>query len=99
MIVLPKNYPLLYSSQFHFTSWLGEAELEYYWEGKINYTEVNDLDFHKLIGEYRKFVKKNKNQLRRGLVLVYLDNPLTVLKAWLKLLLRRGKGFHSKIKP
>ena len=98
MIVLPKNYPLLYSSQFHFTRWLGEEELEYYWEGNINYTEVNDLDFHQLIGEYKKFAKKNSNKLRRGLVLFYLDNPLMVIRAWLKLLLRRGKGFHSKIK-
>ena len=60
MVVLPKNYPLLYSGEFHFTGWLGEEELVYYWEKKIKYKEVKDLDFHALIGEYRKYVRSQK---------------------------------------
>src|SRR3990167_264115 len=97
MAIIPKNYPLLYSSEFRFVKWLGEEEFIYYWEGKIDYQEVRDLDFHKLIGEYRKFVRTNQSRLHKGLVLFYLDNPFYSLKEFFKLLLRKGEGFRSKI--
>jgi len=97
MIILPKNYPLLYSGEFHYTKWLGEDELVYYWEGNIKYKEIKDLNFHSLIGEYRKFVNNNRNKLKRGPVLIYLDNPFIYLRELTKLLLRRGRGFRSKI--
>ena len=97
MAIIPKNYPLLYSGEFRFVKWLGEEEFIYYWEGKIDYQEVNDLDFHKLIGEYRKFVRTNREKLYKGLVLFYLDNPFYYLKEFFKLLLGKGEGFRSKI--
>lgn len=95
--ILPKNYPLLYSGEFHFTRWLGEEELVYYWEKEIKHKEIKDLNFHLLIDEYRSFVKTNRSKLKRGLVLFYLDNPLYCLKEVAKLILKRGKGFRSKI--
>jgi hypothetical protein len=97
MIIMPKNYPLLYSSEFQFTRWFGEKELEYYWEDKINYREIKDLNFHQLIGEYKRFVRRNRKKIKPGLVLLYFDNPFIYLKEWIKLLLRRGRGFRSKI--
>ena len=97
MVIIPKNYPLLYTSEFHFVKWTGEEEFVYDWEGKIDYKEVKDLDFHKLIGEYRRFVRTNRRKLHKGLVLFYLDNPFYYLKEFFKLLLRKGEGFRSKI--
>lgn len=89
MCVVPKNYPLLYSSNFHFVEWRGEAEFEYSWEGKIEYKEFKDLNFHALISVYRNFVRGNKDRLKRGFVLFYWDNPFYYLKEGLKLLLRK----------
>ena len=93
MMVVPKNYPLLYSSEFHFVNWRGEEEFEYYWEGKIDYNEVQALNFHSLIREYRNFVESNRNNLKKGTVLLYLDNPYYFIKEELKLLLKKGRGF------
>jgi ubiquinone/menaquinone biosynthesis C-methylase UbiE len=95
--ILPKNYPLLYSGDFHFTKWLGEEEFIYYWGGEIKYREIKDLDFHLLIKEYKGYIKSHKSKFKKGSVLVYLDNPLVYLKELLKLSLRRGKGF-SRLK-
>jgi len=88
MYVVPKNYPLLYSSGFHFVKWSGEEELEYCWEDEIKYKEVKDLNFHSLIREYKSFVRQNENKLKKGFVLFYWDNPFYYLKEGLKLLLK-----------
>ena len=94
MQIVPKNYAILYSSEFHITKWTGEEEFEYYWEGKIKYEEIKDLDVHALIGIYREFIRKNRNKIRKGLVLLYLDNPFIYLKEVIKLLIKKGYGFR-----
>ena len=94
MNVVPKNYPLLYSSEFQFTKWNGDDEFRLYWKGKINYSEFKDLDFEALIKEYRGFVGRNKSRLSRfPLAAVYLDNPFYYAKELIKLILGRGYGF------
>jgi len=94
LYVVTKNYPLLYSSKFQFTKWTGSDECKFYWEKKIKYKVIGDLDFHLLIKEYRRFVEKNKKHLIKGRVLVYFDKPFQIIKGWVKLLLKRGKGFE-----
>jgi len=98
MQIVPKNYAILYSSEFHITKWTGEEEFEYYWEGKIKYKEIKDLDVHALIGLYREFIKKNRSKIRKGSVLLYLDNPFIYLKEGFKLLAKKGYGFRYRKK-
>jgi hypothetical protein len=93
--ILPKNYGLLYSSGFHFTKWLGEEEFQYLWQGTIKYEEIKDLNIHELAREYRKYIAQNKNKLVRGIPLIYLDNPVYLLKEILKVLLKRGQSFDK----
>ena len=92
--VLPKNYGVLYSSNFHFTKWLGSPETEFYWEGKIKYKEVKDLDIHLLIREYRKYINANKNNLVKGTPLIYFDKPIWYVKELVKFFLMKGEGFN-----
>ena len=99
MQIVPKNYAILYSSEFHITKWSGEEEFEYYWEGKIKYKEIKDLDVHALIGLYREFIKRNRSKIRKGPVLFYLDNPLVYFREALRILTRRGYGFTYRKKP
>ena len=94
LYIVTKNYPLLYSREFQYTNWAGPDECKFYWERDIKYKMISDLDFHFLIREYRKFVDKNKKYLTRGYVLVYFDNLLRMIKAWIKLFIKRGKGFE-----
>ncbi len=89
MVVLPKNYPLLYSSDFHVSKWLGEEEFRYFWKGKIEYVEKTDIDFKKLINEYRIWFRNNKKYIKKSPVLLYLDNPFNIVKEYLKLLIKK----------
>ncbi len=93
--VLPKNYGILYSSNFHFVKWLGDEEFQHYWENNIEYREIQDFNLHVLIGEYKKYINANKSKLVRGLPLIYLDNPIYYLKEVLKLILKKGRGFNK----
>lgn len=94
MNVVPKNYPLLYSSEFQFIKWTGEDEFQYYWEKEISYKEFKDINFDELIYEYRNFVKKNKSNLSHfSLAAVYLDNPFLYAKEIIKMILGKGYGF------
>lgn len=94
MNVVPKNYPLLYSSEFQFTKWTGQDEFQFDWEGKINYWEFKDYEFEDLIAEYRAFVKKNEPKISKfPLAVMYLDNPLYYAKEFIKMILGRGYGF------
>lgn len=90
MQIIPKNYPLLYTSKFHITKWLGEIEFEKYWEGKINYKEIKDLNFYKLIEIYDNFLKENITKIKRSPVLIFLDNPYFFFKETLKILLKKN---------
>jgi len=87
--VIPKNYPLLSTKKFQVTKWLGESEFQYYWEGKIKYKEVSDLYFYKLINFYEDFLKTNKENIKRGNVIVFLDNPYYFIKEITKLFLTK----------
>ncbi len=93
-VILPKNYGVLYSSMFHFVNWSGNEEFRYYWKKKINFRVVDDLDLHKLITEYKKYVSKNKKMLTKGAPLVYLDSPFYILKELIKKIFKRGKSFN-----
>lgn len=92
--VIPKNYSLLYSWNYHVTSWLGKKEMVYPWKGEIKYKVINGLSIHELIEEYRKYLSKNSKLIRKGRVLFFVDNPINVVKAYVKLILKRGKGYQ-----
>jgi ubiquinone/menaquinone biosynthesis C-methylase UbiE len=94
LYVITKNYPLLYSGEFQFTKWNGPEECRYYWSDDVKYKVAQEIDFHLLIKEYREFVEKNRKYLTKESVLIYFDKPFVILKQWLKLLLKRGKGFE-----
>ena len=96
--IIPKNYPVLYTSEFGITDWMGEKEMVYSWEGKINYKEVSGLNIHNLIDEYEKFVNSNKSLIRCGGVILYLDSPYNLVKAYAKKFLRRGDGYKYRKK-
>lgn len=86
--IVPKNYPLLYTSEFQITKWTGEDEFQYFWKDKIEFELYNPVKFHDLIDEYRVFMKKNISNIHKSTVLVYLDNPLNYIKELVKLSLR-----------
>lgn len=93
MKVIPKNYPLLYTSDFHFVDWKGEKEFEYFWKDNIDYEEFKDLDFHELINEYGKFKFKNRSKIKQGRVLYFIDSIPNYLSAFTKKILRIGEGY------
>lgn len=93
MKIIPKNYPLLYTSKFHIKKWLGSEEFQYYWEDKIKYEEFKDLNFHELIKIYESFLSKNKKKLKKGLNLIFLDNPYFYLKEFVKYIFNRIRFF------
>ncbi len=94
--IMPKNYPILYSSKFHFTRWLGEEELMFSWQNKIEYEVFSDLNTHKLIDEYIDFMRGNRDKLRKGFVLFYFDNPIFYFRELAKIILKRGEGFKYR---
>jgi ubiquinone/menaquinone biosynthesis C-methylase UbiE len=96
--VIPKNYPVLYTSEFSVTGWTGEKEMEYVWQGKINYKEFSGLNIHNLIDEYKKFIDNNKDKITTGTVAIFIDNPFNIFKAWGKRILRRGDGYKYRKK-
>ncbi len=96
MQIIPKNYSLLATTEFQVSRWLGEPEFEYPWQGRIKYREFKDLDFHELISEYRYWYRANRSELKKGRVLLYLDNPYYLLKELLKLVFKKGEGFTHK---
>jgi len=96
MQILPKNYPILMTSEFQINRWQGEEEFEYPWSGEIKYREVKDLDFHQLIYEYRTWFKANQSKLKKGRAIIYIDNPYYFLKEWIKLIFKKGEGFLHK---
>ena len=94
--VIPKVYPILYTSDFHFTRWSGEKEMVFPWKDKINYEEFKSLSIHDLINEYEKFKKKNKKYIQTGPVLFFVDNIPNVVKAWAKRIIKRGVGYKFR---
>ncbi len=96
LVICPKNYPILYSGNFHFVDWSGDTETQYAWKGSVNFVEIKDLNIHELIDHYQSFVDKNTSKLKRAPIAFYLDTPFHYLKALVKLVLRRGKGFQFR---
>src|SRR3989344_6029306 len=96
MKIIPKNYGILYTSNFQIVDWNGEEEFELFWYDRIDIKEVSDLSIHALIDEYQDFVNKNRSFIRFGRVLAYYDNPIQVTKAYLKYILKRGAGFKFR---
>jgi|SRR3989344_1846715 len=94
--IIPKNYGILYSPKFHIVGWRGEDDFNYFWDGKIDYEKVTDLNIHHLVDEYQKFIDENKDNIKFGRVLYFYDNPFYITKAYLKYLLNRGEGYKYR---
>jgi hypothetical protein len=82
--VVPKNYPLLYTSEFQIIKWAGEDEFQYFWKDTITFNLFDPIKFHDLINEYREFMKNNSKSIKKSPVLFYFDNPLSYLKEIVK---------------
>lgn len=95
MVVIPKNYPLLYSPEFMIVGWQGEKEFNLFWERSIDYIEIIDIDFHNLVSVYRDFVGRNSKSIVKGRPLLYVDNPFFFMKETLKDFLKRGSGYKK----
>lgn len=93
MVITPKNYPLLYTPEFHVAGWTGEPEFVYFWDGAIKYRVFDSIFFHGLIKNYREFTRANRKNLFFSPTLFYLDNPLIMVRELFKLILKRGTGF------
>lgn len=96
--VMPKIYPILYTSDFHITSYTGDPEFIFYWKEKFNVEELMALNVHELIDEYQSFIDKNKKFIKKGFILLYLDEPLYYVKAIVKNVLKIGEGFKRRKK-
>jgi hypothetical protein len=94
--VIPKNYAVLYTSDFQVSKWKGESEMIYVWSGKIKYSEFLSLNMHSLIDKYKNFYIKNRNKIVKGRVLYFVDNPFTILRAFLKLIFKKGAGYRFR---
>jgi hypothetical protein len=78
--------------------WSGETEVVHYWNGKIDYSEFSGLNIHALIDEYKRFIDKNRKNIRKGFALIFIDNPFNFLKAIIKKTLKRGVGYSFRKK-
>ncbi|MEK7565556.1 MAG: methyltransferase domain-containing protein [Patescibacteria group bacterium] len=96
MSIVPKNYPLLYSGDFHITKWTGDEEFRFFWQNKIKYKVFNPTNFHELIKEYQRFLSENKQFIKKGPVLFYFDNPLYYFKEIIKTLIWNSCPNYSK---
>jgi len=94
--VIPKYYGILYTGDFQVVNWSGKREMEYYWKDEINYEEFSSLNIHSLIDEYKKFITKNKKDIKIGMAAVFLDNPLNLVKALIKKIIKRGNGYKYR---
>lgn len=92
-VMTPKNYPLLYSPEFHVSRWIGPQECEHAWEGELQHRVWDSIDFRELVADYRKFVDENRQRIWRGRVLLWVDRPNRIVRAYwerLKQSLRRA---------
>jgi len=94
--VLQKSFPVLYTPAFQIVGWTGEKEMIYVWKDKIDYEEISNLNVHNLIDEYQKFVNANKQNIKKGRALYFIDNPISMAKAWAKLIIKRGEGYKQR---
>lgn len=94
--IIPKVYAVLYTSDFQITGWSGEKEMVYFWDKKIEYEEIDGLNIHSLIDEYKRFINANKGKITYGLVFITMDNVYNLVRALAKKLLKRGKGYSYR---
>jgi len=94
--VIPKNFPILYTSDFQVTNWFGEKEMIYVWENDIKYKEFLSLNIHNLIDEYKKYINVNRKYIKIGRVLYFVDNPLNIFRSLVKLVVKRGEGYSQR---
>lgn len=94
--LIPKYYGILYTHDFQIVEWKGNLEMEYYWEDKINYKEFSSLNIHNLIDEYQRFVNRNSKYIKKGTVAIFIDNPINLIKALAKKVLKRGHGYNYR---
>jgi hypothetical protein len=94
--IIPKVYPVLYTSDFHITEYKGEPEFIFYWKDKFKVLEEMSLNIHELIEVYRGFLNKNKKLIKKGTTLFYLDEPTYYLKAFVKKIFKLGEGFKMR---
>jgi hypothetical protein len=76
--------------------WGGEKEMKYYWNGIIKYDEFSALSIHKLIDEYERFLNKNREKIEIGNAVIFIDNPINILKALAKKIVKWGSGYKYR---
>ena len=74
----------------------GKKEMEYYWQDRVNYDEFSALNIHNLVDKYKKYINENKKQVGIGKAVIFVDNPFNSVKAFVKLLLKRGHGYKYR---
>ena len=94
--VIPKYYGILYTPEFQISEWNGEREMVYVWKNKINYSEFNGINIHRLIDRYKKFINTNKKYIKKSRALFFVDSPWNMAKAILKKILKRGNGYKYR---
>ena len=94
--IIPKIYPILYTKDFQITKWTGELEMAYYWKDVIKYSEFSGLNIHKLIDEYERFLNKNSEKIEKGSAVIFIDNPINILRALAKKLIKWGPGYKYR---
>lgn len=94
--IIPKVYPVLYTSNFHITEWSGNPEFVFYWKNSFKVEEAPALNIHELIDEYQVYFNRNIKFIKKSPVLFYLDGPMYYIKAVLKLLVKRGVGYGMR---
>lgn len=94
MKIVFKSYPVLYSTEFQIYRWLGKEEFQYFWKDKIKYEVLLDQDTHKIINNYRNYLKQNKGKYKRGVTNIFIDSPKNYLKALIKKIIKRGESFQ-----
>lgn len=96
MVIIPKNYGVLFSESFQISGWRGEDEFEFFWKDKIEYEAVSELNIHELIDFYEEFIRDNRDKIKFGKVFTIHDSIFNKLKAQAKLFLGRGRGFEHR---
>lgn len=87
--VTSKNFPILYTSEFHITKWMGKDEMVFYWENNFDYSVEYGLSSHELVENYRRYVKRNNKKIGKSKVLFFIDNPYYIVKELAKQMFRR----------
>ena len=94
--ILPKIYSVLFTPDFQIVKWSGKKEMLYFWKDKIEYEELLGLNIHNVIDEYEKFMNTNRKYIKRGSAVIFLDSPFNFVKAFAKLIFKKGPGYRYR---